>query len=226
MDDEYLGLLPIFPFFLSHMDTFYLCPFFLIWPGTVVRSALIVYILIIMQVLFTCDLPYFFSMYHFISPQFIYEYFLNFLCIYPYMCVWAQLLSRAWLFVTPWTVAHQAPLSMGFSQQGYWSGLPFSHPGGLPNPGTKPTSPVSPALAGRFFTTEPPGKHTFITNLSENFTETMNLSFLYIQTHSYWIGQKVLWVRWWKTWTNFLTNWIISSWRCLLKPPAALIWSG
>ena len=59
--------------------------------------------------------------------------------------------------VTPWTVAHQAPLSMGFSRQEYWSGLPFPSPGDLPNPGIEPESPVCPALAGRFATTEPPG---------------------------------------------------------------------
>ena len=58
-------------------------------------------------------------------------------------------------FETPWTVAHQAPLSMGFSRQEYWSGSPFPSPGDLPDPGIQPTSPVSPALAGRFFTTEP-----------------------------------------------------------------------
>ena len=56
------------------------------------------------------------------------------------------------LFVTPWTVARQAPLSMGFSGQEYWSGLPFPSPGDLPNPGIEPRSP---ALAGRFFTTSP-----------------------------------------------------------------------
>ena len=54
---------------------------------------------------------------------------------------------------TPWTVTRQAPLSMGFSRQEYWSGLPFPPPGDLPNPGIKPMTPVSPALAGRFFTT-------------------------------------------------------------------------
>ena len=59
------------------------------------------------------------------------------------------------LFVTPWTVASQAPLSMGFPRQKYWSGLPFPSPGDLPNPGIKP---VSTALAGRFFTTELPRK--------------------------------------------------------------------
>ena len=57
--------------------------------------------------------------------------------------------------VTPWTVARQAPLSMGFSRQEYWSGLPFPSPGDLPDPGIKPTSP---ALAGGFFFVEPPGK--------------------------------------------------------------------
>ena len=55
--------------------------------------------------------------------------------------------------VTPWTVAHQAPLSKGFSMQEYWNGLPFSPPGDLPNPGIKPTSLKSPTLAGGFFTT-------------------------------------------------------------------------
>ena len=59
---------------------------------------------------------------------------------------------------TPWTVACQAPLSVEFSSQEYWSGLPFPTPGDLPNPGVEPESLASPALAGRFFTTAPPGK--------------------------------------------------------------------
>ena len=59
---------------------------------------------------------------------------------------------------TPWTVARQAPLSMGFSRQEYWRGLQCPSPGNLPNPGIKPTSLASPTLVGRFFTTEPPGK--------------------------------------------------------------------
>ena len=65
----------------------------------------------------------------------------------------ACVLSHVWLFVTPWTVALQAPLSMGFSRQEYWSGLPRSPPGDLPNPGIKPASLTFLALAGRFFTT-------------------------------------------------------------------------
>ena len=66
-----------------------------------------------------------------------------------------QMLSRVQLFATPWTVAHQAPLTMEFSRQEYWSGLPFPTPGDLPNPGI---NPESPALAGGFFTAVPPGK--------------------------------------------------------------------
>ena len=61
-------------------------------------------------------------------------------------------------FVTPWTVACQAPLSMGFPRQEYCSGLPFPSPGDLSDPGIEPAAPVSPALAGRFFTTELPEK--------------------------------------------------------------------
>ena len=57
--------------------------------------------------------------------------------------------------MTPWAVAHQAHLSMGFLRQEHWSGLPFPFPGDLPNPGTEP---MSPALASGFFTTEPSGK--------------------------------------------------------------------
>ena len=58
-------------------------------------------------------------------------------------------------FEIPWTVAHQAPLSMEFPKQEYWSGLPFPSPGNLPSPGIKP---MSPAFPGGFFTTEPPEK--------------------------------------------------------------------
>ena len=63
----------------------------------------------------------------------------------------AQLLSCVQLLVVPWTVAHQAPLSVGFSRQEYQSGLPFPSLGDLHDPGVKP---ASPALAGGFFTTD------------------------------------------------------------------------
>ena len=73
-------------------------------------------------------------------------------------CTCAQLPSRVQLCATPWTVAHQASLSMGFSWQDYWSVLPFPSLEDLPDPGIKPVSSVAPTLAGGFFTTEPPGK--------------------------------------------------------------------
>ena len=64
-------------------------------------------------------------------------------------------LSCVQLFVTPWTVAHQAPQSMEFSRQEYWSGLPFPSPGNLPNPGIEAGSPTLQADA---LQSEPPGK--------------------------------------------------------------------
>ena len=64
-------------------------------------------------------------------------------------------LSRVQLFATLWTVAHQAPPSMGFSKQEYWSGLPFPSPGDLPNPGIEPRAPPLQAEA---LTSEPRGK--------------------------------------------------------------------
>ena len=87
------------------------------------------------------------------------------------------LFSHVQLFVTLWTVAHQAPLSMGFSRHEYWSGLPCPPPGDLPDPGIKPTSFMFPALAGGFFTTSttwealssptnPPLPHTENLNLT------------------------------------------------------------
>ena len=66
--------------------------------------------------------------------------------------------SRVRLFVTLGTVARQAPLSMGFSRQEYWSGLPFPPPADLPDPGIKPASPVSPALPMGSLLSEPSGK--------------------------------------------------------------------
>ena len=66
-----------------------------------------------------------------------------------------KVFSRVLLFVAPWTVAPLAPLSMGFSRQEHWRGLPFPSSGDLPDPGIEPRSP---ALASGFLSTEPPGK--------------------------------------------------------------------
>ena len=82
-------------------------------------------------------------------------------------------------FAAPWTVAHQAPLSMGFSRQEHWSGLPFPPPGDPPDPGIEP---VSPALAGGFFTAEPPGKPLICIILAQSLcTLGINISILYMR---------------------------------------------
>ena len=73
-------------------------------------------------------------------------------------------LSRVRLFATLWTVAHQAPPSLGFSRQEYWSGLPFPSPWDLPDPGIEPRSP---ALQADTLTSEPPGKQQQIRTYTE-----------------------------------------------------------
>ena len=75
-------------------------------------------------------------------------------CVCVRVCVYESL-SCVWLFVPPWTVTHQSPLSMGFSRQEHWSGLPFPSPGNLPHPGIKPRSP---ALHVDSLPSEPPEK--------------------------------------------------------------------
>ena len=78
-----------------------------------------------------------------------------FLGLYPEKRKKVKSLSHVQLFVTPWTVAYQAPPSMGFSRQEYWSGLPFPSPGDLPYPGIEP---MSPTLQADALPSEPPGK--------------------------------------------------------------------
>ena len=77
----------------------------------------------------------------------------NSYCLSSLNVLCAESLSRVRLCATLWTIACQAPLSMGFSRQEYWSGLPFPSPGYLPNPEIEIASLMSPGLAGRFFTT-------------------------------------------------------------------------
>ena len=104
-------------------------------------------------------------------------------------------LSHDWLFATPWVLACQTPLSMGFPRQEYWKGLPFPSLGYLPDPGMEPMSPV---LAGRFFTTEAhatPVRGILFFNLSKGWWEEQWLD-------SYWTRGLV-----------FIWHWlIISSW--------------
>ena len=77
-------------------------------------------------------------------------------------------LSRVRLCATPWTAAYQAPPSMGFSRQEYWSGVPFSSPGDLPNPGIEPGSPTWQALQADALPSEPQGKILTLYRVSTN----------------------------------------------------------
>ena len=94
--------------------------------------------------------------------------------------------SRVWLFATPWTVVWEAPLSMRFPRQEYWSGLPFPSPGDLPDPGIEPTSPET---AGGFFITEPPGK------LYQTHTLKIRL-YCCVISHSVMSSDPTLWSYW------------------------------
>ena len=102
-----------------------------------------------------------FSLYHWVSCIMFCEIII--LCVNPPFLVWKKVrkvksLSHVQLFVTPWTIACQAPPSMGFSRQEHWSGLPFPSPGDLPDPGM---DPGSPALQEDPLPSEPPGNPTY-----------------------------------------------------------------
>ena len=121
------------------------------------------------------------------------------------MC--AQLLSHVWLFVTPWTVACPVALSMESSRQEFWSELPFPTPGDLLSPETETAFLLSPALAGGFFATVPPGKSSLVdqfSSVAESCPTICNpidcsttglpvhhqlLEF--IQTHVLWVGDAI-----------------------------------
>ena len=80
-----------------------------------------------------------------------------------YLYAWVlSPVSHVQFCATIWTVAHQAPLSMGISRLEYWSGLPCPPPGDLPDPGIEPTSLMFPELAGRFFTASTTGKPVYV----------------------------------------------------------------
>ena len=97
------------------------------------------------------------------------------------MCV--CVLSFVWLFVTPWTVAFQAPLSMGFSRQTYWSGFPFPSPVDHPVPGIEPTSLMSPALADELFT-------SIATRKAQNKKSGQRAIWLYLGLWGCWLQVK------------------------------------
>ena len=89
---------------------------------------------------------------------------------------------------TPWTIAHHAPVSMGFPRQEYWSGLLFPSPGGVPNPGMEPASRISVScFAGGLFTSQPPGTVRNLPQLSDDGSpqERWVLCFFFLRkTHS------------------------------------------
>ena len=91
------------------------------------------------------------------------------------ICMHAEFFVQ--LYATPWTVAHQTPLSMEFSRQDYWKGLPFPTPEVIHNPGIESKSPASPALAGRFFTTVPQGSLKQAYDLSEHIVHLKSMHF-------------------------------------------------
>ena len=105
-----------------------------------------------------------------------------------------KLLSHVWLFATPWTIAHQAPPSMEFSRQEYWSGLPFPSPGDLPDPGMEPGSPKLRADA---LSSEPLGNPIIKDNMSSNLTQLLTGNEARKMT-SYW-----------KEWQNQSTNYYL-----------------
>ena len=95
-------------------------------------------------------------------------------------------LSRVWLSVAPLTIAHQDPLSMGFSRQEYWNELPFLPPGDLPDPGIKTVAPMTPTLQEDSFTAEPSGKPSRYI-VTENITDFMKTKKIFRRSTSYFI---------------------------------------
>ena len=115
--------------------------------------------------------------------------------IHVFVCYILSHFSCVWLFATPWTSACQAPLSMGFSRQEYWSELSFPSTGDLPNPGIKPMSLMSPALACEFFATSvtweapcmcicPKEEERLFTELKHQWPQKHSLGFLYRGQHN------------------------------------------
>ena len=109
--------------------------------------------------------------------------------------------SRVQLFVTAWTVARQAPLSMGIFRQEYCSGLLYPPPGDLPNPGIESTSLVPPALAGGFFTKSttwevPMNGYRFNKNQFSGISQMVAKGFCWVGRHAPWLVHFIMNVSW------------------------------
>ena len=132
-----------------------------------------------------------------------------------------QLLSHVWLFLAPWTVALQVPLSIEFSRQEYWSGVPFPTPGDLSNPRIKPVSLESPALAGGFFTTSATWEAPLVAYCSSDWF----LTYIPIQGRA----GRLLWTHSWSTWLprslwqkKSVIAWIRDPWNVNIRIPETL----
>ena len=112
---------------------------------------------------------------------------------YDFLPIAQMLQSRLTLW--PWTVAHQAPLSMGFSRQEYWSGLPCPPPGDLPNPGMEPTSPESPGLQVNFLPLCYQGSLYFYGYILALFFRLLNFFFLSLG-FLWFLRETVSWHEW------------------------------
>ena len=116
-----------------------------------------------------------------------------------------KLLSCVRLFATRWTVAHQAPLSMGFSGQEHWSGLPFPSPGDLPDPGIKPRSP---ALQADTLTSKPPGKPLDMTTLDSILKSRDYFTNKGASSQSYGFSSSHVWM--WEL--GYKESWALKNW--------------
>ena len=114
-----------------------------------------------------------------------------------YCCFSHQVVSD--IFVTPWTITLQAPLSMGFPRQKYCCGLPFPSPGDLPNQQIEPISPASLTLAGMFFTTEPPEKPLDFINYI--LIEYLQCTRYFSRMSAEWMLQLTKQTKSWLTWS-------------------------
>ena len=142
------------------------------------------------------------------------------------VCVCAQSLSCVQLSSTPWTIACQVPPSVGFVRKEYWSGLPFPLPGHLLHPDIEPASPVSPALADGFLTTEPPGNLTLWLGLGQkllDFYENHLRSFVKLDSEIegdlkvLWLSHSTLSPTSFDSWLllcNILARWL--AWLCYI----------
>ena len=131
--------------------------------------------------------------------------------LFLFECVCVVTLSCVQLFATPWTVAHQAPLSIEFFRQEYWSGFLFTTSGDLPDPGIKPTSLASLALAGGFFTVLPgkPSNHLNADlegSYAHHYTTNAECCFGNSGGHCVDSGLLKMQIHWWKqsVWDSFM----------------------